>query len=269
MSFYEIKDGVPEGSLDIDNIYYDSNFVRLPEDTTKTDTRVKYGDIEVRTTPMTGGGGGFVIPPNPDNGIPNLSDYEIRNDSEGNPIAYNKNLLSEESESLTDMVDNTNNGRLQDVKTVKEFKFPENSDVDILIKKDDNTTSIKGLLEQNSVNDIFFSDLNKQVLQDTIRYNVHKHTQQVISEQSNQDLYIVMRSILLQYANFKTDMSNFTDEIKRLNKMVVDYCVENISSNVKQYVGYLDDLTRLPKPIDRPQFSRESRNFTYDISNLL
>ena len=111
--------------------------------------------------------------------------------------------------------------------------------------------------------------MNTKVLQDTIRYKVHQNTQQVISEQSSNDLYIIMRSILLQFANFRVDMSDLVGELKRLNAKVVVYAVENISSNVKQHKGYVADLLKLPSPIDPPVYHPKNRSNSYDISNLL
>ena len=48
----------------------------------------------------------------------------------------------------------------------------------------------------------------------------------VIDYQSTQELFIIMRSILLQHANFKINQQKLIKEIKKLNKMVVDYCVK-------------------------------------------
>ena len=53
--------------------------------------------------------------------------------------------------------------------------------------------------------------------------------------------------------------------IKRLNDKVVEYSVENISSNVLQHDGYIKDLSKLPTPMDRPVLSNSTKNFTYDI----
>lgn len=77
-----------------------------------------------------------------------------------------------------------------------------------------------------------------------------------------------MRSIMLQFANFRTGIDNIGDEIRRLNQKVLVYCIQNISSNVKQHMGYVKDLEKLPEPMNRP-VPNTSRNYTYDISNLL
>ena len=73
---------------------------------------------------------------------------------------------------------------------------------------------------------------------------------------------------MLQYANFKISSEKLIDEIRGLNQRVIDYSSENISSNVQQYMGYLNDIEKLPTPIDRPSYQNKD-NFTYDISNLL
>ena len=74
---------------------------------------------------------------------------------------------------------------------------------------------------------------------------------------------------MLQFANFRIGIENIANEIKRLNKKVVEYSVANISSNVLQHDGYIKDLSKLPTPMDRPLLSNSTKNFTYDISNLL
>ena len=77
-----------------------------------------------------------------------------------------------------------------------------------------------------------------------------------------------MRSIMLQFANFRAGVDKIADEIKRLNNKVLIYCIQNVSSNVRQHVGYIEELEKLPQPMDRPSYG-ERNNYTYDISNLL
>jgi hypothetical protein len=57
------------------------------------------------------------------------------------------------------------------------------------------------------------------------------------------------------------------DGIKKLNKLVVDYAVKEVSSNVQQYDMYIQDIQSLPTPMDRPDFSGDtSRNRSQDMS---
>lgn len=275
MSYYRISDGPdPNVGIDIDGQVYGDND--------------EYGDYEVLTKPNLSGGS-FVIPENQDMGIPTeyrSNDYRteyrmnqfLESDQRGGTMLSSGNdsfsgrlyreILDEESVPIEDVkLNETFNGRVSDANEIKDTILPQ-SNQDIIINKDYQDTSIKGMLEKNAVNDIFFSDINMQAVNDSIRYGVHQKTSETISKQSQNELYGVMRSILLQYANFQTSADNIIDEIKRLNSKVILYCVENISSNVIQHKGYVNDLTKLPEPIMRPQMV-EKQNYTYDISNLL
>jgi hypothetical protein len=73
---------------------------------------------------------------------------------------------------------------------------------------------------------------------------------------------------MLEFANFRVEVSGIASEIRRLNQKVIEYAVDNITSNVKQHDGYIKDLSKLPEPLDMPIYQNKS-NYTYDISNLL
>jgi len=279
-TYYNINDDPdPAVGVDVDNRIYGS----YPN---------QYGDYEVLNSPNLSGGS-FVIPSNPDMGVPveytdsrGRRDFRMTDmmeetqrgslffDGDGeNALRENKGslyrqMLDAESTPIEDVVmGETFNGRLHDVTVVKDTILPQ-SNAEIIINKDNQESSLRGLLEKNAVNDIFFSDMNIKALNDSIRYGVHLKTEKIVSKQSENELYTVMRSIMLQYANFQISTENIIDEIKRLNNKVILYCVDNISSNVLQHIGYVKDLSKLPEPMDRPVVT-ERNNFTYDISNLL
>jgi len=284
-TYYNINDDPdPAVGVDVDNRIYGS----YPN---------QYGDYEVLNSPNLSGGS-FVIPSNPDMGVPvEYTDSRGRrdflmtdmmegvqrgsyympdeSDSYTTPTSFKdskgslyRQMLDAESTPIEDVVmGETFNGRLHDVTVVKDTILPQ-SNAEIIINKDNQESSLRGLLEKNAVNDIFFSDMNIKALNDSIRYGVHLKTEKVVSKQSENELYTVMRSIMLQYANFQISTENIIDEIKRLNNKVILYCVDNISSNVLQHIGYVKDLSKLPEPMDRPVVT-ERNNFTYDISNLL
>jgi len=220
-------------------------------------------DYDLMSRPGVGvSGSGIIIPPELDVGFPSVDEY-ISNPDGSKTL---KSMLSENQNAPFDMmVDRVNNGRMGNVKD-ENINVPEGTD--IIINKDNSDSSIKGILEENSLNSLFFSEMNVKAIQDTLRYRVYQNTDQVISEQSSNDIFIIMRSIMLQYANFRVGVDNIVDEIRRLNSKVLDYAVENVSSNVKQHQGYVEDLSKLPVPMDMPVYHNK-RNFTYDISNLL
>jgi len=45
----------------------------------------------------------------------------------------------------------------------------------------------------------------------------------------------------------------FKEQIEYLNKLVLDYCVPNVMSEVEQYLGYLDNVQKLPNPLPLPE----------------
>ena len=266
-TYYNINDGPdPAVGVDVDNMIYGS-----PPN--------QYGDYEELNSPNLSGGS-FVIPSNPDMGVPveytdsrmerdfrmatmmeetqrgksffdGDGDNALREffDGDGdNALRENdgslyRQMLDAESTPIEDVVmGETFNGRLHDVTVVKDTILPQ-PNAEIIINKDNKDTALRGLLEKNAVNDIFFSDMNVKALNDSIRYGVHLKTEKIISKQSDNELYTVMRSIMLQYANFQVSTENIIDEIKRLNNKVILYCVDNISSNVLQHIGYVKDLS--------------------------
>lgn len=161
--------------------------------------------------------------------------------------------------------DKFNNGRVPDVSMVSNVN--KTATGDIVIVNDNQQTGVKGILEETVISDTFLSDMNTKVIQDTIRYGVYQVTNMIVDYQSKTELYIIMRSIMLQHANFKVGQSELLNEIQKLNKFVVDYAVGEVSSNVQQYDTYIKDIQTLPRPMDRPDFSSDtSRNRSQDMS---
>ena len=76
-----------------------------------------------------------------------------------------------------------------------------------------------------------------------------------------------MRSIYLQYANSVVNSLQILKNIRTLNKIVVDYCVENVIEQLNQYDGYLQKISSAPTPLEHPKQTRTS--YTYDMSNIL
>ena len=166
------------------------------------------------------------------------------------------------SKSMDIATGRINNGRMRDVgDRLNETMLKE----DVVIFNTDPIDAVKGIIEETNVTRIFFSDKNIDVIQNTIRYYVNKITDQSISNQSPEQLFVIMRSMALQYGNFITN--DPIAEVKRLNKKVVDNCVENIVTELKQYIHYVDDLSKLPAPMENPHYANKN-NFTYDTTNL-
>jgi hypothetical protein len=113
--------------------------------------------------------------------------------------------------------------------------------------------AIKGIYSKNMLNQIYFSDANVQKIQNLIRYNVYNMSKKqfTISEQDKTQLQIVMRSIYLQYSrNLDTDIPK---QVSELNKMISDYLVPKIISNIKQYLKYLQDKNGTYTVMEHPK----------------
>ena len=107
------------------------------------------------------------------------------------------------------------------------------------------------LQESTLLSKAYFSSENATILQNAIRKEVHERTQLHIPSQDVEQLQIVMRSIFLQYSTNRVDsVPLIREQIVTLNRKVLDYCIPNIISNVKQYQHYRKDITKLPVPMD-------------------
>ena len=169
--------------------------------------------------------------------------------------------------TVTDAVSEMNNGLLHDVNLI------QTKDVDMVPGESPmfvnfQNNAIKGIHEETGLSEVYFSTNNISLLQSAIRYEVKLSTGKVIDRQSVNELSTVMRSIYLQNGNPMVSSNSIKKEVVKLNTMVIDYCSEQISTQVKQHQGYIRKLTTLPIPIERPQ-QVDNTNYTYDISNLL
>jgi len=110
----------------------------------------------------------------------------------------------------------------------------------------------QGLWTTNSLSNTFFSQQNIQELQNGIRIGVYKHSngQYEIGNQDCDTLKIIMRSIFLQYSANKPN--NIQQQVNELNKMVLDYCIQQVYSEAQGYMKYINDVSTLVVPISHP-----------------
>ena len=122
----------------------------------------------------------------------------------------------------------------------------------------------EGLWNQTPLSQSFFSQQNIQIIQNGIRAGVyHKSNgQYVIGPQDCDSLKIIMRSIFLQYA--ANQPANISQQINELNKMVLNYCVQQVYSEAQGYMKYVDDVSTLVVPIAHPiQSSNTDRQLEF------
>lgn len=101
---------------------------------------------------------------------------------------------------------------------------------------------------------VFTSSQNTEALHEAIRYRVYVESggKYTVGRQSDTELALVMRSVLLQYGN-NNDESDTLSQVRALNKAVLDYCVEKVLSEVESYIKYRVDSSTIRQPIELAQ----------------
>ncbi len=122
----------------------------------------------------------------------------------------------------------------------------------------------EGLWDSSPLSIAFFSLENIQILQNGIRAGVYNKSngQYVIGPQDCDSLKIIMRSVFLQHArNLPTDVPQ---QINELNKIVLNYCIQQVYSEAQGYMKYVDDVSGLVVPIAHPvQTSNNDRTLEF------
>jgi hypothetical protein len=110
----------------------------------------------------------------------------------------------------------------------------------------------EGLWNETLLSRVFFSRDNIQVIQNGIRAGVYKRSkgQYVIGPQDCDSLKIIMRSIYLQYS--ANQPNNIQSQVAELNKMVLNYCIQQVYSEAQGYMKYINDVSTLVVPIAHP-----------------
>ena len=144
------------------------------------------------------------------------------------------------------------NGRvigITDVKGGNQFKmFTQNNNNCNTAKE----TILYGTLSRSTLSDAFFSQKNMENLQDNLRYRVYVASggEFQIGKQDNTELLVIMRAVFLQYAKHMPTM--ITQQIRELNRQVIEYILPKIISEVKQWIFYSQQLESLPTLIPLP-----------------
>ena len=132
------------------------------------------------------------------------------------------------------------------------------------ILSENNVNSISQSLTNTALSLNFFSKININKIQSLIISGVYTKSTHSISKQDEQELLIIMRSIYLQYGkNLPYDINKQIDE---LNNMVVVWAVENIITNIDQYISYKKTCSTLPMPLERAQLPSQKGTRTLEIT---
>lgn len=138
-------------------------------------------------------------------------------------------------------------GQIQDVEPYPLYQ--EDTLKPTTVRKQAYTNSV----ECNLLNQLFLSPENIENLQQRIRYEVYKasNQQQIIGRQDELQLTIIMRSIYFTYG--KNQPTHIKEQIKELNDLVVLEVVPKVMSAIQADVRYLFDASTQPMPLALPQ----------------
>jgi len=122
----------------------------------------------------------------------------------------------------------------------------------------------EGIWNDTILSQVFFSRENIQIIQNGIRAGVYKRSnnQYIIGVQDCDSLKIIMRSVFLQHASNLPN--NIPEQINQLNKIVLNYCIQQVYSEAQGYMKYIDDVSTLAVPIAHPiQASNTGREIEF------
>jgi len=112
---------------------------------------------------------------------------------------------------------------------------------------------LRGNWEHTALSDAFFTRDNVAVLQTSIQQEVYRMSgpkQYQIDEQDVDELKMIMRAMYLQYA--KNHPFDIDGQIQELNHLVIQWAAPRILSEIESYQYYLQDISHLPVPLEKP-----------------
>jgi hypothetical protein len=183
----------------------------------------------------------------------------MNNILQGSPLLQYSSSLTPDDYIEKNNVDleNKNNGLFRDIEN--DFDIGLNTiEQEPLFENSTEIIAIKGNYETTELSTIYFSKNNIDSIQKSIRYYVHQKTNTVIDAQSENEIYIIMRSMLFQHGDQSIrGKDQILYEIQKLNKLTIQFSVDTIVSEVKMYEKYIHDLQNLQVPIDNPEYNNK------------
>lgn len=122
----------------------------------------------------------------------------------------------------------------------------------------------EGIWNDTVLSQVFFSRENVQIIQNGIRAGVYQRSnnQYIIGPQDCDSLKIIMRSVFLQHASNLPN--NIPEQVVELNKIVLNYCIQQVYNEAQGYMKYVDDVSTLAVPIAHPvQASNTGREIEF------
>lgn len=114
----------------------------------------------------------------------------------------------------------------------------------------------------NPVLTLFTSEYNIDLLQNAIIHCIKLSTDITISKQNERDIFAIMQYVYNTYAN-TTCNESVHDEVRRLNKIVIDEAIVIVKSGILMYMRYLKDASTMPVPLARSVMTTEDKSLGY------
>jgi len=105
---------------------------------------------------------------------------------------------------------------------------------------------------ESPLSSVFFSEANIDTLQDDIIAIVRDEARHEIDRQSDQELISIMKGVFEAFA--QNTNSTSAKEVERLNLIVLDIVIEQITEGISSHLKYLQDASTLPEPLSRGKF---------------
>ena len=132
--------------------------------------------------------------------------------------------------------------------------------------------AIVGRQEGSLLAFVFFSGQNMQIIKNAVRAGVYNMSGQKFTCKPLDDTALFQLMYQVYYDNGEhhslKDPSFTRNEVERLNEIIISYCVPHLYSMCVSHIKFLEDVSTLPSPIDRPV--QTDRNFkTLDQTNQI
>lgn len=127
------------------------------------------------------------------------------------------------------------------------FSYPATAEADF------SGDMLRGNWEKTDLSSAFFTRRNLESIQKQIREGVYRASgpkQYKIDDQDVDEIKTIMRAMYLTYA--KNNPFQIAEQVNELNKMVIEWAIPRIISEIDQYAFYLKDISHLPIPMEKP-----------------
>jgi len=100
------------------------------------------------------------------------------------------------------------------------------------------------------LSDAFFSDFNREIIQQKLISDINAKTGYTIDRQPDADVQGLMRKVYINMASNYYD--NVRQQVETMNAKVLDDAESQVMTGVLQQIVYLQDISTNPIPIDIP-----------------